>query len=98
MIEAAEAAGVKRFIVNDFGWGPEYHSLPEFSAIHAHRRTSWNLAKAKAEANPTFTFTGITTGNPIDWVRLGYFFSPYFLSGLSYLCILSGEGCNILLC
>ncbi|EPS27631.1 hypothetical protein PDE_02575 [Penicillium oxalicum 114-2] len=67
MIEAAEAAGVKRFIVNDFGWGPEYHSLPEFSAIHAHRRTSWNLAKAKAEANPTFTFTGITTGNPIDW-------------------------------
>ncbi|RAL13066.1 aromatic alcohol reductase [Aspergillus homomorphus CBS 101889] len=67
MIEAAEAAGVKRFIVDDFGWGPEYPNFPEFNAIHAHRRAGWELAKAKAQANPNFTFTGITSGNPIDW-------------------------------
>lgn len=68
MIEAAEAAGVKRFIVDDFGWGPDIRGLPEFRTIHAHRRTGWDLARAKAQANPNFTFTGITSGNPIDWV------------------------------
>ncbi|THC87881.1 hypothetical protein EYZ11_012671 [Aspergillus tanneri] len=67
MIEAAEAAGVKRFIVDDFGWGPDFRNLPEFRAIHAHRRAGWELARAKAKANPNFTFTGITSGNPIDW-------------------------------
>ncbi|KAJ5822460.1 hypothetical protein N7447_004800 [Penicillium robsamsonii] len=67
MIEAAEAAGVKRFIVDDFGWGPDFRNLPEFRAIHAHRRAGWELARAKAQANPNFTFTGITSGNPIDW-------------------------------
>ncbi|KAJ5164896.1 NAD(P)-binding protein [Penicillium coprophilum] len=67
IVEAAEAAGIKRFIVDDFGWGPDFRNLPEFSAIHAHRRAGWELAKAKAQANPNFTFTGITSGNPIDW-------------------------------
>ncbi|KAJ5491768.1 NAD(P)-binding protein [Penicillium diatomitis] len=67
MIEAAEAAGVKRFIVNDFGWGPDYRSLPEFRAPHLRRRAGWDCARAKAETNPNFTFTGITSGNPIDW-------------------------------
>lgn len=69
MIDAAFAAGVKRFIINDFGWGPEFRSMPEFSAIQAQRRAAWDHAKAKAQNNPGFTYTGITTGNPIDWVR-----------------------------
>ncbi|KAB8229465.1 aromatic alcohol reductase [Aspergillus alliaceus] len=67
MVEAAEAAGVKRFIVNDFGWGPDFRGMPEFRAIHARRRAGWDYAKAKAENNKEFTWTGITTGNPIDW-------------------------------
>ncbi|PYH41093.1 aromatic alcohol reductase [Aspergillus saccharolyticus JOP 1030-1] len=67
MIEAAEAAGVQRFIVNDFGWGPESNSFPEFKAIAAQRRGGWEVARRKAEGNSRFTFTGITTGNPIDW-------------------------------
>lgn len=70
MIDAAEAAGVKRFIINDYGWGPDSHGLPEFDEIHAKRREQWNHAKGKAEANSAFTWTGITTGNPIDWVRI----------------------------
>jgi hypothetical protein len=68
MIDAAEAAGVKRFILDDFGWGDNPKSLPEFNDIHAHRRAGWDHAKAKAESNPSFTYTGISTGNPIDWV------------------------------
>lgn len=67
-IDAAEAAGAKRFIVDDFGWGPDVRSLPEFAQIHALRRLGWDRAKARADANPGFTWTGISTGNPIDWV------------------------------
>ena len=74
MIEAAEAAGVKRFIVDDFGWGPDFRNLPEFHAVHTHRRAGWELARAKSQANPNFTFTGITSGNPIDWAWFAYSF------------------------
>lgn len=68
MVDAAEAAGVKRFIVNDFGWGPSVRGLPEFNDVHVKRRAQWDRAREMAEANPGFTWTGITTGNPIDWV------------------------------
>ncbi|PKS09328.1 hypothetical protein jhhlp_003942 [Lomentospora prolificans] len=68
MVDAAAAAGVKRFIVDDFGWGIDMRGLPEFKDIHNHRRAGWDHAKAKAEATAGFTFTGISTGNPIDWV------------------------------
>lgn len=68
MIDAAEAAGVKRFVVDDFGWGPDFRSFPEFKAIGMQRRAAWSHAKTRSEANPNFTFTGITIGNPIDWV------------------------------
>lgn len=68
MIDAAEAAGVKRFVVDDFGWGPDIRGLPEFSDIHAQRTATWLHAQAKAEAKPAFTFMGVAVGNPIDWV------------------------------
>ncbi|KAL4898338.1 hypothetical protein BDV59DRAFT_197263 [Aspergillus ambiguus] len=67
MIDAAEAAGVGRFIVNDFGWGPDFRGMPEFSEIHAHRCAGWDHAKKTATNNKNFTWTGITSGNPIDW-------------------------------
>jgi hypothetical protein len=69
-IDAAEAAGVKRFIIDDFGWGETPASLPEFDAIHKQRCLGWDHAKAKASANAKFTWTGISMGNPIDWVSL----------------------------
>lgn len=68
LIDAAEAAGVRRFIIDDFGWGPDIRGLPEFDAIHAQRRVGWDHAKAKGDANTAFTWTGIAIGNPIDWV------------------------------
>ncbi|KJZ71140.1 hypothetical protein HIM_09494 [Hirsutella minnesotensis 3608] len=71
MIDAAEAAGVKRFIVDDFGWGPRTltHGLPEFRESLQKRYIGWAHAAKCAEANPNFTWTGITSGNPIDWAR-----------------------------
>jgi len=70
MIDAAAAAGVKRFIIDDFGWGPNVRGLPEFKEIQSQRRAGWDHAKAVADSKPQFTFTGISTGNPIDWVSI----------------------------
>ncbi|ORY67146.1 uncharacterized protein BCR38DRAFT_464430 [Pseudomassariella vexata] len=69
MVDAAEAAGVKRFIVNDFGWGlrTQTHGLPEFRETIKRCNVGWDYAAKRAEANPSFTWTGITTGKPIDW-------------------------------
>jgi len=72
MIDAAEAAGVKRFIVDDFGWGPNVRGLPEFHDVHTKRKAQWDHAKARANTNPNFTWTGISTGNPVDWVSNGF--------------------------
>jgi len=74
MIDAAVAAGsVRRFIVDDFGWGPDVpRSYPEFAEVHALRMEGWEHAKRRAEESEreggTFSWTGISTGNPIDWV------------------------------
>jgi hypothetical protein len=67
MIDAAEAAGVKRFIVADFGWGPDFTSFPEFNPVRAQRAVGFEHAKKHAASNPNFTWTSIATGNPIDW-------------------------------
>ncbi|THZ93226.1 NAD(P)-binding protein [Aureobasidium pullulans] len=66
-VDAAEAAGVQRFIIDDFGWGPDARGFPEFDAIHAIRREGWDYAAKKAKDNKNFTWTGLTAGNPIDW-------------------------------
>ncbi|KAJ4122911.1 hypothetical protein NW768_009898 [Fusarium equiseti] len=67
MIDAAEAAGVKRFIVADFAWGPNFKSFPEFETVRAQRAVGFERAKIHAAANTSFTWTSIATGNPIDW-------------------------------
>jgi hypothetical protein len=67
-IDAAVAAGVSRFIIDDFGWGLTTKGFEEFGAIHAQRREGWDYAARKAEEVEGFTWTGLSTGNPIDWV------------------------------
>ncbi|KAI4760324.1 NAD(P)-binding protein [Aureobasidium sp. EXF-3400] len=66
-IDAAVAAGVSRFIIDDFGWGLTTKGFAEFSAIHAQRREGWDHARSEAEEVEGFTWTGLSTGNPIDW-------------------------------
>lgn len=75
IVDAAHAAGVQRLVIGDFGWGPDFIGMPEFSAVHAERQAQWAYAKAQAEEEgdgdgdgAAFTWTGITIGNPIDWV------------------------------
>ncbi|KAI1822028.1 NmrA-like family protein [Xylaria intraflava] len=71
IVDAAAQAGVKRYIINDFGWGPNSLALPEFKPIGEMRQVAWNRAMeyARRDEGKTdgFTWTGITIGNPIDW-------------------------------
>jgi len=69
MIDAAAAAGVSRFIVDDFGWGPTARGMPELMEINDKRRAQWDHARVAAEGTKGFSWTGVSTGNPIDWVR-----------------------------
>lgn len=68
MIDAAEAAGVERFIVDDFGWGRNPAGFEEFGEIHKGRVKGWDYAMGRARGNGRFSWTGISTGNPVDWV------------------------------
>jgi len=69
-LDAAVAAGVKRLIIDDFGWGLTEKGFEEFSAIHAQRREGWDYAAQRAREVEGFTWTGLSTGNPIDWVSI----------------------------
>ncbi|KAI0861542.1 NmrA-like family protein [Xylaria cubensis] len=81
MVDAAARAGVRRYIINDFGWGINEKSLPEFKPLGESRQVAWNCAKEYAQRDEGkengFTWTGITIGNPIDWAlakfpRMGF--------------------------
>lgn len=67
--------------VNDFGWGLNQRSLPELKLIGELRRVAWDCAKEYGQRDEGkedgFTWTGITIGNPIDWVSRVY----------SYICL-----------
>ncbi|KAK7917419.1 NmrA-like family protein [Apiospora marii] len=67
LVDAAAAAGVRRFVVNDFGWGQNPRCFPEIREVGARRHVAWDRARDKAAADPRFTWTGVTIGNPIDW-------------------------------
>lgn len=72
---AAEAAGVRRLVVDDFGWGPSFRGLPEMAEAGAARTAAFDFAAGLAGRNGAFTWTGVTIGNPIDWVP--YLTLPY---------------------
>ncbi|KAB5554506.1 NmrA-like family protein [Coniochaeta sp. 2T2.1] len=68
MVDAAVAAGVRRFVVDDFGWGMARNSFEEFAGVHRLRVEGWERARERAEGSEGgFTWTGISIGNPVDW-------------------------------
>ncbi|KAK8092944.1 NAD(P)-binding protein [Apiospora kogelbergensis] len=77
LVDAAAAAGLRRFVVNDFGWGQNPRCFPEMREVGARRHVAWDRARDRADADPAFTWTGVTIGNPIDWAlrrfpRMGF--------------------------
>ncbi|OTB19199.1 hypothetical protein K445DRAFT_363576 [Daldinia sp. EC12] len=67
LIDAAAAAGVKRFILDNFGWVPDSTELTEFKCLGSSKRITLEHVENVAQANPKFTFTGVAIGFPIDW-------------------------------
>jgi hypothetical protein len=68
MMDAAEAAGVQRFVVDEFGRAPGQKGLPDFEAVSASRKAVLSYAVQKASLNPAFTWSAVAIGHPFDWV------------------------------
>lgn len=69
MIDAAAAAGVKRFVLDDFGYPPDFPRLPELVPNGESRRKVLEHAKLTAERAEGFSWSAVAIGVPIDWVR-----------------------------
>ncbi|KAF2204783.1 NAD(P)-binding protein [Delitschia confertaspora ATCC 74209] len=67
IIEAAALAGVKRFILSDFGYGPGHQGLEEFEEIGRPRREVLKWADMMAGDVEGFTWTAVAIGVPVDW-------------------------------
>jgi NmrA-like family len=66
-MEAAEKAGIKRFVLNDYGNSiVNQAGLPELEQFRDTKRADVALAKKMAVANSAFTWSALATGNFID--------------------------------
>ena len=68
LIDAAEAVGVKRFILSEFGNHPDQPCLPEFNQMLEPKTRVLEHARAKAEKNPRFSWSAVACGPFFDWV------------------------------
>lgn len=68
IIDAAEAVGVKRIILNEFANSPEQEGVPELEWARKDKRRVRAYAQERAAANAGFSWTGIATWNFIDFV------------------------------
>ncbi|KAI0129817.1 oxidoreductase CipA-like protein [Xylariales sp. AK1849] len=76
LIDAAEAAGVKRFIPAEFGMdslNPLCVQLP----VCAPKAATQKYLLEKSKANPSFTYTAIANGLFLDWgLKVGFIVDP----------------------
>jgi len=67
-LHAAETAGVKRFVLDDYGNSPtNQRGLVELEPFRTPRRTMVELAESLAASNRNFTWSALVTGNFIDY-------------------------------
>ncbi|KAJ5226301.1 hypothetical protein N7468_007526 [Penicillium chermesinum] len=73
LLDAAVAAGVKRFIPSEFSgnWeNPKAITLPVYKTLHDFHK----LIQQKARENPTMTYTAVRNGPFFDWALAHGFF------------------------
>lgn len=67
-MNAAETAGVKRFVLDDYGNSPtNQRGLVELEPFRSPRRKMVELAECLAAGNRNFTWSALVTGNFIDY-------------------------------
>jgi len=70
-IDAAVAAGVKRFVPSEFGINTRKVQGTTIGKILAGKIAIVDYLNEKSKENPTFTWTGLSTGLFFDWVCEG---------------------------
>ncbi len=77
--DAALAAGVKRLIPSEFGHNTQTLSDPTLAKMLGGKTVALEYIIKKAEENPGFTWTGLSTSMFFDWVSdHGNLFSSSF--------------------
>ncbi|KAG7418729.1 Pinoresinol reductase 2 [Fusarium oxysporum f. sp. raphani] len=66
IIEAAEKAGVRRYIPSEFGVPKGLHDVPEYAALLGKKQKVMELLKEKSEKNPHFTWSSFVNGAFLD--------------------------------
>lgn len=69
LIDAAEKAGVKRFVPSEFGSPKGPHDLPEFTALLRNKLAVVQYLEDKARQNDRFTWSVFNVGMLLDRVR-----------------------------
>ncbi|KAI0466264.1 hypothetical protein F4859DRAFT_331215 [Xylaria cf. heliscus] len=67
LVDAAVAAGVRRFIPSEFGINTRFLGKEPIGTILQGKVQTLNYIHAKSKQNPLFTWTGISTGLFFDW-------------------------------
>lgn len=76
LIDAAVAAGVKRFIPSEFGADPE-HEKTKPLPFYIRKLHILDYLKQKAAGNPGFSYTRVTTHAFLDWgITEGFLLDP----------------------
>jgi uncharacterized protein YbjT (DUF2867 family) len=70
LVDAALAAGVKRFIPSEFGINTRQVAGKPIGKILAGKVATADYLAEKAKENKDFSWTGISTGNFFDWVSI----------------------------
>ncbi|KAI1174843.1 hypothetical protein F4777DRAFT_599186 [Nemania sp. FL0916] len=67
LVDAAVAAGVKRFIPSEFGINTRFLGKQPIGSILQGKIQTLNYIHEKSKQNPSFSWTGISTGLFFDW-------------------------------
>lgn len=72
LVDAAVAAGVRRFIPSEYGINTRFLGKEPIGTIVQGKIQALNYAHEKSRQNPSFTWTAISTGFFFDWVRFHF--------------------------
>jgi hypothetical protein len=68
LVDAAVAVGVKRIIPSEFGINTRFLGNSQIGTILQGKIQTLNYIHEQSKKNPSFTWTGISTGLFFDWV------------------------------
>ncbi len=92
LVDAAVAAGVKRIIPSEFGVNTRFLGKEPIGTILQGKIQTLNYIHEKWKQNPSFTWTGISTGLFFDWVGIDSpFYSPKTIGQCALLTHLPSE-------